>query len=78
MRPKKPTPSNWHVPLNRSCDWEDPYNEPSNGKDSSNASYHDDHSDDDSTDYKAKQELLDDIIPKGFALVMNGSSVESH
>ena len=53
-------PSNWDAPLNQSCD-SDPHNEPSDREDSSNMSYHDDSSDDDSTEYEPKHKLLDDI-----------------
>ena len=55
-------PSKWYAPLNHSCDWEDLYNEPSDGEDFTNMSYHDDNSDDDSTDYKVEHRLLDKLL----------------
>ena len=64
--------------VNQECHSEDTNNEPSDKEDSSNTSSHEDTSDDDSTDDELKYELLVDITREDFALVMNGSSVESH
>ena len=71
-------PSNRDASLNLARDSKAPYNDPSDNENSSKASYHDDTGDDDSTNDEPELELFDNITAEDFALVMNGSSVESH